>query len=354
MRQKWLVGVCGSTGASSGSFDGQTVKTRNLIDGLKSALGDEQVVYINTHYWKTRPIHTFVSCVKLCIGCKKIIVMPAQRGLRIFLPIFVCLKKFLKYDLYYSVIGGWLPDILRNNAWLRRMCQQVTIIFPETRVLSDKLNELGITNTVVIPTAKKLNVEKEVNLNISETRELIFFSRVMREKGIFDLIDVVKHINEGRTSPLCKLDIYGMIAEKDVEQFQLEQESFPTYIRYMGVARPENSVTIMKPYYLHLFPTRFKTEGLPSSIIDAMCAGVPTLATEWNSANEFIENGINGIICKFDDYNDLKKALEYALENPGKIYKMKKVCLKDANKYSIDSVIAKTIAAMGLTEYENN
>ena len=54
-------------------------------------------------------------------------------------------------------------------------------------------------------------------------------------------------------------------------------------------------------YDLMLFPTRYYTEGLPGTIIDAYIANLPVIATEWKHAREFIKDGETGFIVRFDN-----------------------------------------------------
>ena len=46
---------------------------------------------------------------------------------------------------------------------------------------------------------------------------------------------------------------------------------------------------------MQIFPTRFTTEGIPGSIIDSYYAGVPVLASKWNSFDDVIEDGKTGV-----------------------------------------------------------
>ena len=53
--------------------------------------------------------------------------------------------------------------------------------------------------------------------------------------------------------------------------------------RYCGIKDPKDSVKTLKNYFALVFPTRFYTEGIPGTIIDAYYAGVPVIASKWES-----------------------------------------------------------------------
>ncbi len=56
-----------------------------------------------------------------------------------------------------------------------------------------------------------------------------------------------------------------------------------------------------------LFPTKFKTEGIPGTIIDAYASGLTVVSSIWDNYNEIIDDGITGIGYEIDNYNDFKK-----------------------------------------------
>lgn len=59
-------------------------------------------------------------------------------------------------------------------------------------------------------------------------------------------------------------------------------------------------------------------EGIPNALIEAMCAGLPVVATDCSpgGARFLINNGENGLIVDRDDANQLAKAINFLIENP--------------------------------------
>ena len=127
------------------------------------------------------------------------------------------------------------------------------------------------------------------------------------------------------------LDIYGQIEEDYKERFEELQHSFPDYISYKGSVDFDKSVEILKGYFVLLFPTHFKTEGIPGTIIDAYAAGIPVIASKWNSADEVITEGVTGHIYNFMHLSEL--LLNSALDAPENMENMKENCLKKAEEF---------------------
>ena len=86
----------------------------------------------------------------------------------------------------------------------------------------------------------------------------------------------------------------------------------------------DKSVDVIKNYYALLFPTKFITEGVPGTIIDAYSAGVPVIASRWHSFTDVIDDGITGI--GYEIYNNelLIKMIKEAIQSPEKMMEMKK------------------------------
>jgi len=87
-----------------------------------------------------------------------------------------------------------------------------------------------------------------------------------------------------------------------------------------------------------LFPTKFKTEGIPGTIIDAYASGLTVVSSIWDNYNEIIDDGITGIGYEIDNYNDFKKKITELIENKNKIYELKKNALRKFKCFSSDEI----------------
>lgn len=325
--------ICGHFGNNMEFNDGQTVKTQNIYAALKEHYGEEEIYRIDTYNWKRRPIKLLKECIKGMKMCKNILILPAHNGVKVFIPMFFFLNKLYKRKIFYIVIGGWLPEFLKNKKYLTKKMKMLNKIFVETNKMKKDLDKLEIENTEILVNFKDLKPIPIENMKIdfAEPYKLCTFSRVMEEKGIEDAINVVKQINEENGKTIYKLDIYGPVDIGYKEKFENMIKDFPEYINYKGCVDYSKAVETINQYYLLLFPTRFKTEGIPGTIIDALAAGVPSIVSEWNNVYEIIENGRTGYIYKFGDIEDFKeKLLNISKEE---VINMKKKCVLIAENY---------------------
>ena len=161
----------------------------------------------------------------------------------------------------------------------------------------------------------------------------------MEEKGIEDAIRAVSEINKEANKHVFELDIYGPVDDSYVEQFKRLELNFPSFIRYKGIVPFNESVQILKKYYLLLFPTHFFTEGIPGTILDSFAAGVPVIAARWESFNDVINEGNEGLGYQFGDYEEFKNILKKAGENLDFVGNMKENCLNKAKKFRPEAII---------------
>ncbi len=350
--KKHILGICGSFGANAQTFDGQTVKTKNLTTQLEKTLGTENVYSFNTHFWRKSPFKVLFGCIKASKNCKCVIIMPAQNGLKVFAPLFVLLKKLFKNRLYYSVIGGWLPEWVNNYKGYLKIISQFDEIFVETQTMKDKLSEIGLNNVSVVVNFKLLTPVKadELRAEYSEPYRLCTFSRVTEQKGILDAARVVAALNQDLGRTVYTLDIYGSLDPAFAETFEKEMSLLPDSICYKGCANSSESVQILSQYFAQLFPTKFITEGFPGSIIDSYFAATPDIASHWNSCCDIVEHMYNGIVFDFADFNALKDILQKISDNPQLIIDMKKNCLVSADVYKPEATIRLLLERMGLNE----
>ena len=324
-------------------IDGQTVKTKIITDELELQLGEEQVLKIDTHgKYKTLLKAPFQVLKALKYG-RNTLIFPAHNGIKVFVPLLSFFKRFFKNRrLHYVVIGGWLPELLKQKKFLIKSLYRFYGIYVETNTMKIELEKLGLKNVYVVPNCKNLNVLSVEKLTYPTTMpyKLCIFSRVMREKGIETAIKVITRINE-KLGTVYSLDIYGPIDQNQGEWFDDLQKKFPNFVRYCGCVDANKSVEVLKDYFALLFPTHFYTEGIPGTIIDAYAAGLPVISARWASFADVVDDGITGYGYDFEDEEHFEQILQDIVNSPEKILSLKANCINKAKSYLPEEVIYK-------------
>ena len=325
--------------------NGQTIKTKILTEELERQLGENEVKTIDTYGGIKSLIKAPFHVLSALRNAKNVVMLPAHNGVRVYGRLLPWLRPFFRgRKIHYAVIGGWLPKMLETKKGLARALKKFDGIYAETNTMKRALEAQDFKNVLVMPNCKELKalVAEELVFAEKEPYALCTFSRVSKEKGIEDAVEVVKTINESLGRTVYTLDIYGQVDAAQTEWFENLQKDFPAYVRYGGLVPFDKSVEVLKDYFALLFPTRFYTEGIPGTIIDAYAAGIPVIGARWESFSDIVEEGVTGLGYEFENVEDLKNKLIYAAENTETLLSMKSDCLAYSKRY-LPSEVAKIL-----------
>lgn len=347
MKNNKSISIIGHFGGNENFLDGQTIKTKILYEEL-SLKTNWKIIKVDTYDKKKNPIKLLFQTMKAIINSKDIIILLSGNGMKIYFPFLNFCSKFLMRNIYHDVIGGNLDCYVEKYPKYKKYLNEFKCNWVETQGLKNKLQMQGITNCEVIPNFKRLNIVSEEEIKNKNSNENVCkfctFSRVMKEKGISEAIDVVNQLNyEKYNGNNYQLDIYGPIDSGYEVEFKTKLKCSSKYIKYCGKIPFDQSVNVLKKYDLLLFPTCWNGEGFPGTIIDAFSAGVPVIATDWNCNSEIIDNNINGIIYPSKNIKNLYEAILKVLSNKNSIECMKRNCINKAKDYKPDEYILKII-----------
>ena len=243
-----------------GAFDfknmdsgGQLVKTRELYYLFNEKPYFSKVKYVDTCNWKRLFFFKVFELLFKILGSNYIIMLPASNGLKLFSKVLPLFKR--NRFIFYSVIGGWLSEVLKKEQIIKKRLMKFDGIFVETSSMETALKKEGFTNVVVIPNFKQIDAE---NLIVKKEfgqlpLKVCTFSRVVKEKGIEDAVNAVISINKEFNSIVYELDIYGQIDELYKNDFSILMEKTPNYIRYKGIVDTKKSYTVLSDYFAMTF-----------------------------------------------------------------------------------------------------
>lgn len=330
-------------GSFSDSLNGQTIKTKTLYDELSIAT-DWRLVKVDTQFKKKNPCKLAIQYVYGIVTCKDIFLLASRKGMALFFPLLYYASKVAGKKIFHDVIGGNLAEYVKKYPKYKKYLNSFTANMVESRKMAVELEGLGVFNSVVVPNFKRLKIANPEKLcSHSEPYTFCTFSRVMKEKGISDAANAVAKTNEKYGRTVCTLDIYGMIDPSYESELKGLLADNPEIIKYCGTVSYSESTDTIQKYYALLFPTHWKGEGFPGTLIDAFAAGLPVIATDWNVNSEIVKNGKTGIVYPNAEIRSLQEAIEWMIENQESVYQMKINCLSEANRYLPEEHINKIV-----------
>ena len=343
---KTNVCIIGHFGANKAFRDGQTVKTRILEQAFRSYASEKLNIFkVDTYYYKHYIFRFLYQLTAGICSCNRIVLCVSKGGRRIFFPLMYLLAKVFGKKIFHCAIGGRLAEEVRESDKWKRYVNSFQNNWVESIVLAEELKSLGVSHAEYMTNFKILPDITVEDLPAKANQPMAFctFSRVAEEKGITDAVHAVIAVNEGALQPRVRLDIYGPIQKGYEATFQKLMELAPESIRYCGEVEPDQSVEILKQYDMMLFPTYWRGEGIPGSVIDALCAGLPIIARKWRYCDEMLSHGITGLCYDFDHPELLSDWIAFAVSNPEEIAAMRKNCLAAAEKFRARSVVPRMV-----------
>ena len=334
------IGICGNFGRQKES--GQTVKTnmffREVSDICETATFDTYGINRRTP-WKIVGFFRFVA------GCENVVIMPAQNGLRMLVPLLRFLHFFLHRKLWYVVIGGWLPEYCEKHHLLCRMLRKFDGIFVETASMQNTLRQIGFQNVSVMPNFKNLKKTATVRDQANTPFKLCTFSRVTEKKGIDEAVETVKLLTKRQIA--VRLDIFGAVQED--YRARLDELIKTENVAYRGIINSQHTVEVLEEYDALFFPTYYEGEGFPGTILDAYFAGLPIIASDWKYNAEIVKDSVNGFLVKVHDINGYAEKIECLVNNKEIWRQMRYRNLSAAELYEPKKIVREVLLRMGIS-----
>ena len=343
------IGFIGRIDPDETMVDGQTVKTRTLYRYLVRRFGASSVRVVDTRDYRRETGRVVRELLRCLHECDDVVVLLSSGGRRTLFPILWLASTALGVRIYHDLIGGSLADDVEADpsGLLVHYLNSFEVNWVETRALADRLSALGVRNASHLPNFKDVD-DVDVDPHAPPSGppyRLCTLSRVTPEKGIDNAVRAVAAIN-GDGPPMVTLDVFGPIEPSYEERFRRLVDSVP-HVRYAGRVPPERAAAAVSGHFALIFPTEWTGEGVPGTIIDAMHAGLPVVASRWRYYHEMLQDGVTGLSYDFDRPELLEATIRELLALPeAEVVSMRCALLERARAYTPEAVfgeIARTL-----------
>ena len=252
-------------------------------------------------------------------------------------------RKCNKKNIYFYWIGNGTDGLDENKVYFNDLKICKNIIF-ESEQIYDTYTNIAINGHSVCPCIKP-NYDisfKEKDYKSNKSIRCIYFSRIAEQKGLMDAILAIEKANELIGYKYFTLDIAGaptsdeaMVFEKRVIEYLKGKNEFTYFGKTFCVTGLETYIQLQE-YDLHLFPSKFKQECVPGSVVDMFIAGVPTLSSSFPNVYNLLSDE-DSYIFKQNDLNDFVDKLLYISRNVAELNKKRLLSFELRKKYNEDS-----------------
>ena len=137
----------------------------------------------------------------------------------------------------------------------------------------------------------------------TETIEFVFISRIMKEKGIDQYLEVARRIR--KKYPHTRFHICGFCEE--AYEGILQDAQAQGIITYHGMVKDIR--TVLKDIHCTIHPSYYP-EGLSNVLLESMASGRPIITTNRSGCKETVDVGKNGFIVALKSTEDLFNKVE--------------------------------------------
>jgi len=162
-----------------------------------------------------------------------------------------------------------------------------------------------------IPKEKVLFEKEESN-----RCRLLFFAHMIVEKGVYDLLNACKLLNEKGVDFTCNFvggwyDVSATDFDKFVTTNNLQEKVF-----YLGPQYGNSKDKVLTNTDIFTFPTFYSDECFPLGILEAFRWNLPVISSPEGAISEIIEDGINGYLVPQRNIEVLADKIELLIKNP--------------------------------------
>lgn len=172
----------------------------------------------------------------------------------------------------------------------------------------------------------------------------LFVGRMVREKGILDLLDALA------ATPDLRLRVVGcrVPGERDMVADEVVRRAgappLAGRVDFLGSLDPADVRAEMDACDFLVLPSY--REGVPRSIIEGMARGRPAVVANTRGSRELVRHGHTGLVCRRGDVDDLTRCLtEMASLGEGKYEAMSRAAFEHVSTHRRESAVIDRLVA---------
>jgi len=227
----------------------------------------------------------------------------SSRGLIASGPWIWALCKLRRTPLVVRLFGGdfgmrFDDAPRRRRALMRRTVLRCEHLLVETEGLRERFATAKRVDR--FPNTRDLPETPRLERGAGQGLRFLFLGQIWHEKGFLHALEASDQLETN-----ARIEFYGPLMPGVSEAIFDAHE----HAHYHGPVEPEAVPGLLARHDALIFPTLYRTEGMPGVVIEAMQAGLPVIASRWPAAHELIEDGVNGLLVEVGSTESLAQAM---------------------------------------------
>lgn len=255
--------------------------------------------------------------------------------------------KKIKFAVFFH---GWDLDFekkVSNNyvGLFKGTFAKAEQMFVLSKEFESKLREWGYTGKISVETTTIENnlvqsfslTEKNESIVNDEKLRILFMSRLVKEKGIYETIDAFRKLK--MSVPNIELLIAGDGVERELVVNETKNDSDIIVLGHVGGEKKRD--VLMKS---HVYCLPSYTEGLPTSVLEAMAFGMPVITTPVGGLKYFFKDKEMGYFVNLKKKEDMVHRLKDLISNTERMVTIGNYNHEYALKYLTADKVANRLA----------
>lgn len=237
--------------------------------------------------------------------------------------------------LVITIHGSDWAMVSRSKFWRKiakvilGKANKIIMVSPEMLKQCNEIYDFAEKAKVVFNSVPDEFIQCEKEYGESKALKILFVGRIIRAKGIFELIDAFEIIN--RQHKNVELHLIGSGGDKqELSQYITGKPSSRNIFMHGALKKTEilkhlsNSSIFVLPSY---------SEGAPLSVLEAMATGTAVVATSVGGVPGIIENGHTGLLVEAKNVDELASAVSTLINDK----ELRSSIERNAKNWAIDN-----------------
>ena len=274
-----------------------------------------------------------------------LVILNPSLGFRSFFRDVLFAKQLVKKKVPFVVFfHGWNLDFekkvdVKYSRLFLGSLGKAEKIFVLSSDFKKKLQQWGYKGDIIIQTTTVNNnllkdIEYNQDFKINEELSILFLSRLLKEKGVYETIAAFRGIK--KNNPGIQLIIAGEGKEYSNLESLIRNDND---ILMVGHVEGKEKIRLFKKCHVYCLPSY--SEGLPTSVLEAMAFGIPVITTRVGGLNDFFKDGEMGYLVEPKNVKQLEYKLSALISNKDLLVKIGEFNYQYAHNNIISPIVAK-------------
>lgn len=201
--------------------------------------------------------------------------------------------------------------------WLySRFFQNINVILLAGNLYEDIKKYVKPNQVYLCPNGIKDEHPGVVPVRNNTTPQLLFLSNLITEKGVVDLLDACKILNDKGVKFECTY-VGAETTEISGETFSrmVDDRELKGIVEYIGKRYGGEKEACYANSDIFVFPTFYHNECFPLVLLEAMSYGLPCVSTNEGAISEIIDDGKTGYVVEKNNPQQLADKLEVLIND---------------------------------------